>query len=425
MLNLNRKMENTSIKSLFGGKLRDLFAPTKPVDVVVPSSSIVNPENRRQGETYEQWGRRICGKVEGSLMALRPYLQKVYNHIYNEQANNIELQEQARANTQADIERKNNELINLDKEITDCQNSISEKTKKIEDLKAEQTEIKSRKATVNKEQKMKLTIGMIILLPLTVYLFLFYSSTFYSAFFRDPQSMTTVMNSMFDSNALVHAWQVGWAELGFVLCAPIIFLGLGFSLHFFSKQQGSGKYMKITAVLFVTLMFDCILAYKIGEQLHTFGIIIGQYPIGEEYSIGMAFKDINSWAVIFCGFIVYIIWGIVFNLIMDAYNNLDLNKTKLEKIESDIADFEKQIETDRSNIKSIRQREVGLRDEVARLMAKLGHETYIDYSSIRTEMNNFFAGWITTMQHLNIVQTDQDEATNICNEEIFQLTKQK
>lgn len=414
-------MENTDNKRFFG-KLRDLFATNKSSDVIVPPSNTVNPENRRQGETYTQWGTRICGIVSGSTLALTPYLQKVFNNIYNEQANNVELQEQARANTQADIDRKNNDITNISKDINDKENAISEKNRKIDDLKTERQEVRSGKEEVNKEQKLKLIIGLVIIIPLTVYLFLFYSSTFYSAFFRDPQSMTTVMNSMFDGNALPHALADGLAELGFVLCAPIIFLGLGFALHFFSEQVSKTKYLKMGAVLVVTLMFDCILAYKIGEQLHTFGIIIGQYPIGESYSIGMAFHDINSWAVIFCGFIVYIIWGIVFDMCMKAYNKLDLSKTRLENIEEEIKELENQIESDRNAIKNLRILESDTKTEVAKLMSKLGHQTFIDYSAIRTEMNNFYAGWIKMMEVLQISKGEQSTASQICSQVIEQLT---
>ena len=304
-------MENqTSEQSRgWGDRLHDLFSTSKkPKENVVPETQVQNnPESRRQGETYEQWGTRICGIVTGRLTALPPYLQKVYNSIYNEQADNIELQKAARANTQAEIERKNEEIRVVNEKIEGVNSEIDETTKKIEELKAERQEIKSGKEKVNKEQRLKLIIGLIIIIPLTFYLFLFYSSTFYSAFFRDPSSMTTVMNSMFDSNALVNAYADGIAELGFVLSAPIIFLGLGFALHFFSVQEGKMKYLKMAAILLVTVMFDCILAYKIGEQMHTFGIIIGQYPIGEEYTVNMALHDINTWAVIFCGFIVYVI----------------------------------------------------------------------------------------------------------------------
>ena len=408
-------------------KLRQgLFSTKKQQEAIVPhAQNQNNPESRRQGETYEQWGTRICGIVTGRLTALPPYLQKVYNSIYNEQADNVELQKAARANTQAEIERKNGEIRVVNVKIENANLNIDETNKKIEELKAERQEIKTGKEKVNKEQRLKLIIGLIIIIPLTLYLFLFYSSTFYSAFFRDPSSMTTVMNSMFDSNALANAYADGIAELGFVLSAPIIFLGLGFALHFFSVQEGKMKYLKMAAILLVTVMFDCILAYKIGEQMHTFGIIIGQYPIGEEYTVSMAFHDINTWAVIFCGFIVYVIWGIVFDMCMSAYDKMDLNKTRLENIEKEIKDFEQKIKAEKDNIQNMKQQETNAKNSVKDLMAKLGHQVYIDYAAIRTEMNNFFAGWIKMMQVLSLEQELQDEASRICKSEMAMLIPNK
>ena len=408
-------------------KLRQgLFSIRKQEETIVPQAqSQNNPESRRQGETYEQWGTRICGIVTGRLTALPPYLQKVYNTIYNEQADNVELQKAARANTQAEIERKNEEIRVVYEKIENANQNIDDTNKKIEELKAERQEIKTGKEKVNKEQRLKLIIGLIIIIPLTFYLFLFYSSTFYSAFFRNPSSLTTVMNSMFDSNALANAYADGVAELGFVLSAPIIFLGLGFALHFFSVQEDKMKYLKMAAILLVTVMFDCILAYKIGEQMHTFGIIIGQYPIGEEYTANMAFHDINTWAVIFCGFIVYVIWGVVFDMCMSAYDKMDLNKTRLENIKKEIEDFEQIIKAEKDNIQNLKQQEANAKNSVKDLMAKLGHEVYIDYAAIRTEMNNFFAGWIKMMQVLSLEQEFQDEASRICKSEMAMLIPSK
>lgn len=410
----------------FGGKLHDLFSTKKPNDTFMsPTQNQNNPESRRQGETYEQWGTRICGIVSGSHVALPPYLHKVYNYIYREQADNVELQKVARINTQAEIERKNEEIHVINGKIDEAKLNIDETNKRIDELKVERQEIRAGKEKVNKEQRLKLIIGLIIIIPLTFYLFLFYSSTFYSAFFRDPSSMTTVMNSMFDSNALANAYADGIAELGFVLSAPIIFLGLGFALHFFSVQEGKMKYLKMGAILLVTVMFDCILAYKIGEQMHTFGIIIGQYPIGEEYTVNMAFHDINTWAVIFCGFIVYVIWGIVFDMCMSAYDKMDLNKTRLENIKKEIEGYEQKIKNEKENISNLRQQETNAKNRVKDLMAKLGHEVYIDYTAIRTEMNNFFAGWIKMMQVLSIEQDMQDVASSICKREMTMLIPSK
>lgn len=394
-------------------KLTDLFK-SKQQDTIVqaPQNKF---ENRRTGETFNQWGTRICGIVQGSLNALPPYLHSVYNAIYNEQAQNVALQQAARANTQAEIDRTNVEISNIRGNIDTSRSTIENAEKRIQELKEEQQEIRNRKETVNKEQKLKLTIGLCIIVPLTLYLFIFYSSTFYSAFFRNPTDMTDAMNAMFDSQALANAYAAGIYQLAFVLSAPIIFLGLGFCLHFFSIQEGKAKYLKMLGILLVTVMFDCILAYKIGDQLHTIGVIIGSFPIGEEYTVSMAVHDINTWAVIFCGFIVYVIWGIVFDMCMSAYNKLDLNKTQLEGIKNQINTLQQQIQTEKANIQNLEQQESNAKNKVQSLTAKLGHQVYIDYAAIRTEMNNFFAGWIKMMQVLSINQTQQDTATDAYN----------
>ena len=400
-------------KSL-GEKLRGMFSLKNSVEAPAPQApGALSPDNRRIGETYEQWGTRICGIVSGSNTTLPPYLQKVYNYIYAEQAQNVELQQAAKANTQAEIDKKNQDISFLNKKINDAKSSIDTFNRKIDELKEEKQEIMSSKEKVNKEQRIKLIIGLIILVPLTFYLFLFYSSTFYSAFFRDPSSITDVMNSMFDANAIANAYSAGLSELGFVLSAPIIFMGLGFSLHFFSVQEGKSKYIKMGAILLVTLMFDCILAYKIGEQMHTLGTMTGVYPIGEKYTFAMATQDINTWAVIFCGFIVYVIWGVVFDLCMSAYNKLDLNKTRLDSIKKETTELKDKIATEESNIKNLSQQIADANSSITLLMAKLGHEVYINYSDIRKEMNNFFAGWIKMMKVLSMDQSLMDDASLI------------
>lgn len=404
------------------GWLRKLFDRKKIQEDYAPvEMSQNNPDNRREGETYTQWGKRICGVVSGNMSALPPYLQKVYHYIYNEQAHNIKLQEEAQANTQAEIERKREEVGFINDKINNANSSIEKTNEKIKELKEERQEIKQGEERVNKEQRLKLVIGLIILIPLTFYLFLFYSSTFFSAFFRQPETMTDVMNAMFDSNALATAYKAGLTELGFVLSAPIIFLGLGFSLHFFSVQEGRMKYLKMLAILIVTVMFDCILAYKIGDQMHTVGIMIGQFPIGEEYTASMAFHDINTWAVIFCGFIVYVIWGIVFDMCMSAYNKMDLNKTRLENIKKEIEEQEQLIASENDNIQKLKQEKLDTEDAIKKLMAKLGHEVYIDYGAIRTELTNFFTGWITMMGVLSLDQSKLDEASATYKHEIETL----
>lgn len=405
-------------------ELKNLFKSKEPEVVAAQPVILDNPEARREGETYEKWGVRMCGIVQGSLHALPPYLHKVYNAMYNEQAQNVELQEAARKNTETEIEQTNDNIKNLEGKVRDKESEIEEAKGKIQELKAEKDKIENNKSLVNKNEKLKLIIGLVIIIPLTFYLFLFYSSTFYSAFFRNPEKMTTnVMNSMFDANALSNAYIDGVTELCFVMSAPIIFLGLGFCLHFFSVQKGYAKFVKMGGILFVTVMFDCILAYLIGQQIHTLEQLTGIRPVDEVYSVAMAIGDPRTWAVIFCGFIVYIIWGIVFDMCMSAYDKLDLSKTRLEAIDRDILSIEENKKALREEKQKMEGTIAGLKNKVSQLMSKLGHETFIDYAAIRTEMNNFFAGWVKMMTVLSMSEQDQTLAKSIFDAEIQNLIK--
>jgi hypothetical protein len=73
----------------------------------------------------------------------------------------------------------------------------------------------------------------------------------------------------------------------------------------------------------------------------------------------------------------------------------------------------------------LKQQETNIKNSVKELMAKLGHEVYIDYAAIRTEMNNFFAGWIKMMQVLSLEQELQDEASRICKNEMSSMISSK
>lgn len=388
---------------------------TTNTDTALTPNETKNPDSRRDGETYQQWGTRMCGIVQGTLTALPACLQKVYLEIYRRQTENVQLQEQARANTQSEIDQKNLEKQGIEAQKSTHNNNIDNFNRKISELKEERRQIQGGNEKVNKQERLKLIIGILIILPLTFYLFLFYSSTFYSSFFRNPENLDSVANAMFDGSALSHALADGATEFAMCLTAPIIFMALGFALHFFTIQEDKTKYFKICAILLVTFMFDCILAYKIGEQLHTFGIVIGQYPIGEEYTISMAVHDVNSWAVIFCGFIVYILWGIVFGSCMNAYNRMDFNKTRLGEIRGEIDNYEQKIRNEQNQINALNIEISKINNLISELMKRLGNEAYIDYASVKEEMNNFFVGWVSQMQMLSIPITTQEEAKKIFN----------
>lgn len=392
-------------------KLKSIFssdAAKAPQQTPIPQAQ--NPNNRQEGETYEHWGKRVCAIADGGCLTLKPYLHNVYNYIHREQAENEALQEEERRKARCQIEQKQNNIGVLNGQLNDCKQKQEDKKDKISELNEEKRELRNRAYEVNKAAKLKLIIGLVILIPLTFYLFLFYSSTFYSAFFKDFGASDSVLNAMFDPQALSKAMASSVTELGFIMCAPVIFMGLGFCLHFFAIQKSWTKYFKMTAILCVTFVFDAILAYMIGKNLHTMAVIIGTADLDSTYGLAEATSDINTWAVIFCGFIVYIIWGIVFDMTMSAYGQLNLNSINIKAIEGQVKILETEIDEEKQKEQALNNQINGLNNNIAELTLQLSRTVIINKDAIRTEMTNFFTGWATQMNVLEKNQKEQQDA---------------
>ena len=403
--------------------LDSLFKKKEDVETASVSQMPVSPNDRRLGETYYNWGLRMCATVMGSSYALPPFLQKVYRDIYNEQVKNVELQEQFRKNTQAQIDEHNNNIESLVAQIANSDNKLNANKANIEDLERQKTDLRAQGKIINKDAKIKMILGIIILIPLTFYLFLFYSSTFYTGFLMDTSDITettSIAMAMFNPQAFGGALTKGITSFFLILSFPVVFLGLGFGLHFFSVQQTKSKYIKMGAILLVTFLFDCIIAYKIGKFLYDMeGLWKEQSDL---YSFNMAIGDINTWAVIFCGFIAYIIWGIVFDMAMTAYSKLDLNREEMKAIDKKILNIKDDNAKINDQIAELNKQISSCKNSVSSLMAKLSNNVNVSFSAIKQEMTNFYNGWITQMGVLGCSQQDQSVANATFQNTLNSLT---
>lgn len=405
-----------NISQLFGRR------PTQPTNQTAPAQPTtaqpVDANSKQDGETYHNWGLRICSSNQASQQVLKVFLLRVYNTIRADILANVALQNQWKQQIQNNITSLNNQNVQLQGQIDTLNNNITSDNQQIEQHNQDITRIKQEGYKTNKDAKIKLVIGLCVLVPLTFYLFLFYSSTFYSAFFSNAESMSSVMTAMFDGQALSKAWNDGVMEFCFVLSAPVIFLGLGFILHYFSVQKNKAKYLKMGAVITITFVFDCILAFSIGKMLHEMSIITGATPIGTAFGVAEAVVDSNFWAVIFCGFIVYIIWGVVFDMIMTAYDQLDLNKIEIQQRQSQIKTLKEQIQSAQQKIPSLQANIQENDNNVANLQQQLLQGGIINKDAILQEMTNFQTGWMQGMTILGKNTTQQDAANGVFAETI-------
>lgn len=409
-------------------KLFSLGAPdVKRVDGTTNFEGI--KEARQQGETYINYGRRLCGIVNASVAALPPFLQRIYSQERHSQIVDEAKQRQMRLQVEK-------EIADIDIKISQENNNLDLQNKKIEDVRMEMEDVKrnivglkQKDNELNRSANIKMILGIVILVPLTIYLFTFYSSTFYSAFFKDFGTAENigVKAAMFDPQALSKAMSEGIMELLFVLSAPIIFLGLGYSLHIYTQQKKRSKYVKIVFIVLVTLLFDCILAYLIGKSIYDYDKLntLADMP---NYSIYMAVCDANTWAVIFCGFIVYIIWGVVFDMAYTGFEDRKSTKREVEACNIKMDSFKEKLAQLQQGLTDIKNKLAQLNGDRNNRQSSLNNNIFVDLSPIKVAFSDFFSGWMTVMPALGKGVAQQEEAKNVYQttfENLFNVTSIK
>lgn len=376
------------IKDIFTAKSSQKISET-------PSSEFGNTSSKPKGETYVQYGKKACAMVTGSLDAFSAMLEKVYQSERRRQIGDEKLQEERRADYRKKIEEieseKQMELNRQNKAEMD----IANEEDRLTDLKGELAELQNKKGEVNKMARMKLIIGLVVLVPLAVYLYNFYIDAFSKGF-------EGLMNSF---------------TLYF---APLIFFGLGFALHFFAVQEGWSKYLKIAAVLVFTFLFDCLLAYNIAEMEYNAAAVnsLREMP---PYSLAMAVRDVHVLSVLFCGFIAYIIWGVVFDMSMTAYENMRSNKGEINRCKIKIADIKKLIADKKSELLTIKNKITSLDAKIKNLNTDLAKNVFIDYSQIRSALADFHAGWFNMLAQTSLPKEHQEKTQEIYDQKIKTL----
>lgn len=389
------------LSTLFAKKENVNQATSSQPDITFKISSTSNPDNIQPGETYTNYGKRICMKTAGEPMSLAAVLQHIYASKKQEMIDNKTLQEAHKASTQNAANQVDLKITTLKSANAVLDGKIGTSSDKISDLESEISALQASNGEKNKQAVVKFWIGCFILLILTVYLFIFYSSTFYSAFIHTPED---VSSAMFDPQAIPNAFSHGIMSGLFLCTVPIIFLGLGFGLHYISEQQGIGKYIKSGALVLVTLMFDCILAVAIAKGLYQVWAS-NTWGSAPPFTLSMAASDLNVWAVIFCGFIVYMIWAVVFDLTMTAYGDIHSNKSVIIKLKQ-------QIKQERKNVDDTKNEILKNEGEIQQLIVQknniLSQMTIIPINTnvIFNVFSQFYQGWMTT---LNAVGLEADK----------------
>lgn len=420
-------MDTISIKNLF--KLKS--APIEPRQEQLPKNEVIpNDDSLEESRkrTYHESGYRDSSRTSGNHSTLFICLDAVYSKFQNEEKEMVEKQTKLKEayvneqkNRETEIkafivsqETKDEQLKTKNKEIENHQHTIEALKAEIIDLprNPEKYNVKASRGA-----SAKFWIGALLLLPISLYLLTFYISTSYSAFFKSFDAKSTVIQSVLDAQALSKAWNEGVIEGAFVTLIPFVFLGLGYLIHMFWENKTSANYIKLGLLFIVTFIFDCILAYEIESKLYDLNKTIESLP----FNLKIAFTQIQFWGIIFAGFIVYIIWGLVFDFVMKEHrekdkirNEQEIRQKKSEFFQEKINILKKEIEEIIASIGNTKELMIKTRGRIEELQ-NIIDGVIIPTKDYKLYASEYVQGWVTFIgEKIAVSKTEKQTMIDDC-----------
>jgi predicted nucleic acid-binding Zn-ribbon protein len=396
----------SNIKNIFKLKPIPVEKEESPLKVVETNNEEPTEESRKR--TYHESGYRDSSRNNGNHTALSICLDAIYSKFQNEEKELAEKQNKLKEpyineqkNKETEIKGLTVSLDNKEEQIKEVQQNIVTVQNKIETLKFEINDIPKNPEiyhiNAGKGASTKFWIGLLLLIPISLYLFAFYISTSFSAFFKTFDPNVNIMQSVLDAQAFNKAWDEGPLEGAFVTLIPFVFLGLGYLIHMFGENKSWINYIKMFLLFVVTFAFDAILAYEIESKLYELNKTFDSPP----FDLSIAFTKNQFWGIIFAGFVVYIIWGLVFDFIMKEHKEKDKIKNEQIKKQKDIAvhqeritGSEKQMEEIKNSIASIKELIIKARGRIEELQ-NIIDGVIIPTKEYKSYASEYVQGWIT------------------------------
>ena len=332
-------------------KLTELTSKSQNGTATISESEI---QEKKEVVSFHDQGESTSKSCTGNPQNLQASLDALYQSFERKCKENLNGQHKLKQpyiteqkGKKTALLNKEEELIRLEKRIDETNDEIEELNKKCRTIRTNPEDI----VDVDTKASAKFWIGLSFLIPLTAYIFIFYISTSFSAFFREFDPGISLFQGMFDPQALSKAYEASFLELGFVLFIPFIFFALGYLIHMFQEKKGIANGLKIAALFIITFIFDAILAYLIDQKLYN----LNKTFESEEFGVSVAFQSVGFWVIIFAGFVAYIVWGLVFDFVMKEYADRDKIKTYLKEKKEEIIEKQQKLVNIKSEVLTIEE----------------------------------------------------------------------
>ena len=383
---------------------------------IAPTDNAVNDAISPTDKAKKE-GVRVCAKCDGNIDSYIPALQQQVIREKTRQRGDADAQERAK-NTIRD------KITNLQAENQTIQNDIDQKNNVIEQTKDSIEDKQNEIARLESGHKSPITrfkfwFSLSIVILLAGYIFVFYGSVAYLAFYGDKVMQETDVMPVF----YPQAFSLGWSENVFMglfeILLPTIFLGLGFLIHSSSNRDVVTKsidrimpVLKVLGLYVITFLLDAVLAYKVTEEWADAQRPFAENPslFPEPVTIGWCIQQTTFWLIIGFGFVAYIIWGMVFSNMLDFYDELTSNTNPIRALRRDIAALKSEIQRIQAEITPLRNKIDRNKGEISNLENRLNCSFWYNVGLIKAVFNAFAEGWI---RQLTVFERDTNEAASV------------
>jgi len=369
-------------------------------------------------DVFRQRGREAGTASNGDPLTLTSSLDEIYAIFLRE--------------SQLDSIGIRNRISKLEEEIVQLRNSkrelsgdiesntilLENKENRIQELQIEKIRIKKEGAPGG--DIIPAVIGAFIAILLTLYLFVFYSSTGYSSFY----GIKKIENAgVFNPETFSEAANKGGGVLAAIILFPVIFLGLGFLIH---DALDKKKYGMISLMLIFTFITDAIMGYKISENLHNIKFNKGQTDL--QWNFSMIFTEINFYLILMLGFVVYVIWGFLLHYTLEKFKELQpdealslmLNniQNRIDPLNTEVLDFRTRITRIKSDIEGI---ENSIEQKSKDIIGYRNGVIHVNIPQLQSLVGQFMQGWFgfinfmfpNDSQRINILTTQSSSVQDI------------
>lgn len=370
--------------------------------------------------TYTQLGFRSAQKSQSAPDAIEGYLEIVYDKFLEEQKLDEQGLKDRISKLKAEVQQEKARKQDAIAEIYANKRNKEDKEKEIEELELEKIDIRNGEGET--ADTTPFIIGAFITLLLTLYLFVFYSSSGYSAFYGIKPGSLGFINP----NVFADATNKGGGVIALIILFPVIFLGLGFLIHDsleknkkLADDNKPKQYGVIITLLLITLIADAFIGYKISEGVHNNEFSAARTD--KLWKFNMIFSDINFYLVLILGFVVYVIWGFLLNYVLShPYLKTESEKIKLmvENINNRITEKRKELSDIIAKIHKLESELVTIDNKVEEKQKDIiGYENGvipINIASLRGSIGEFMGGW----QNYTHGNSSATKATNLIENSI-------